>query len=1081
MSGRSFGGRGSRRFGWLYAALAVVVALTASLMAVGPASQTSGSAEAAERAMPRSVVGDDTLGYWTPMGISDDTGFPWLDPGLNQAVYALAKYDGQIYAGGLFDDTGGGGDTVAQCDDSSIYPLQCIAVWSEDDTAWRPVGAGFNNTVDSLVVMDDTLYAGGLFDDTVGGVGDANNECTGDDTPSGDLWTAEIAASDDSWSSVAWGDPEVAPSTSAPTLVAVASGGDDTRVMTSPDGVNWSSPLGPIPVNDWQSVVWGGLFVAVGSRGDDSQVMTSPNGINWTPRLAASDDSWSSVTFRNDNGTFVAVASSGDDTRVMYSNDGAGVSWSSPSSPVPVNAWQSVAWGDDTFVAVASSGDDTRVMYSNDDSGAIWLSPSSPVPVNDWQSVAWGNGTFVAVGSSGDDSQVMTSPNGVTWTPRLAASDDSWSSVTYGNGTFVAVASSGDDSRIMTSRNNGVTWTLRNSPAANAWQSVAWGHDSLWPDTFVAVGSNPPRTSQVMRSAVIWSPDPLGCIAAWKGGNWSPVSGGLNGKAQVMTVLGDDTLLVAGGFARAGTVGPPNSPDLGGLAAWSDGTWTAPGVGGFRTSVNALASDGSSVAYIGGQYEGDGADDSGIMQMTGPFNARSSWFPMSTGFSWLLRDDTIQPGAVDALAILDSTVYAGGYFTATGTRNRLLFNLASWNGTSSSWQTVGPGLNSRNPGSRRPTSVRALAADDTRGLLYVGGTFDDTPGGYGNGQCDDTTIPGGPLRCVTVWDTGINQFIPFKWGSADDSNGLTGEASSFVVDDSVVYVGGNFNTNAQGAFPYQWNLKNVGKWTWGAPSAAVTSSTGTAGSSVPITGSRLICVSEVKFGSTSATFTRSSITQMSATVPNLAPGTYPITVNAVGGIAAAGTYTVTATPTPPSPTPPSPPRDVAATAGDASATITWQAPASTGSYPVTDYEVTSSPGGRTCLVSATTCRITDLTNGTSYTFTARALSGAGWSAASAPSNAVTPRAEPPTSTIVITGTRSAAKATVTGKTTGFGMGGMATAHTRTARGTPYTTGSTALVSTKGTFEWSRGISKRKTLWVYFTGGDAKSNVLVLRP
>jgi hypothetical protein len=38
MSGRSLGGRGSRRFGWLYAALAIVVALTASVMAVGPAS-----------------------------------------------------------------------------------------------------------------------------------------------------------------------------------------------------------------------------------------------------------------------------------------------------------------------------------------------------------------------------------------------------------------------------------------------------------------------------------------------------------------------------------------------------------------------------------------------------------------------------------------------------------------------------------------------------------------------------------------------------------------------------------------------------------------------------------------------------------------------------------------------------------------------------------------------------------------------------------------------------------------------------------------------------------------------------------
>jgi len=1094
MSGRSFGGRGSRRFGWLYAALAIVVALTASLVAVGPASQTSGSAEAAERVMPRSVVGDDTLGYWTPMGISDGTGFPWLDPGLNQAVYALAKYDGQIYAGGLFDDTGGGGDTVAQCDDSSIYPLQCIARWDPATNAWTAVGPGLNNTVDSLAVMDGKLYVGGTFDDTVGGAGDKS--CEWDDTASGVLWTSQASASDDSWSSVTWGEPTTG---APPVFVAVASSGGGKRVMTSRDGVSWSVPVGSVPVNAWQSVTFGTgtspvaggfRFVAVGSSGDDSQVMTSADGITWTARRAASGASWSSVAYAYPDASpqpvFVAAASSGVGKRVMTSPDGE--NWSVASGAVPVNSWQSVAWGDDTFVAVGASGDDSQVMTSPD--GFNWT-PRTAAANRTWQAVAFGDDTFVAVASSGTGNRVMTSNDGVTWTSRSPGPDRDWQSVTWRDGKFVAVSSSGSGNQVMTSP-DGVTWTTRTSPVSNAWQSVTWGGQP-WPNTFVAVGSSPPSSSQVMRSVLTAAPDPLGCIAAWDGGAWSPLSLGLNGaKADALAVLGDDTLIVGGGFQRAGTVGPPFAPPLSGLAAWSDDTWVAPGTGGFGDHVVALATRGASSVYVGGQFDGDynpgesppvmsGADN-GIGVANGPFAIEDSWDPMGPGFSWYNPGvPRYEPGRVDALAQLNGTVYAGGYFSWPGTprppsspSSTVFKNLVSWNGAS--WQNVGSGLNYK-----RITSVRALASDDTRGLLYVGGTFDDTPGGYGNGQCDDTTIPGGPLRCVTVWDTGINQFIPFKWGSADDSNGLTGEASSFVVDDSVVYVGGNFNTNAQGAFPYQWNLKNVGKWTWGAPSAAVTSSTGTAGSSVPITGSRLIGISEVRFGSTPATFTRSSITQMSATVPNLAPGTYPVTVNAVGGIATAGTYTVTATPTPPSPTPPSPPRDVTATAGDASATITWQAPASTGSYPVTDYEMTSSPGGRTCLVSTTTCRIAGLTNGTSYTFTARALSGAGWSAASAPSNAVTPRAEPPTSTIVITGTRSAAKATVTGKTNGFGMGGMVTAHTRTARGTPYTPGSTALVSTTGNFEWSRGISKRKTLWVYFTGGDAKSNVLVLRP
>ena len=214
---------------------------------------------------------------------------------------------------------------------------------------------------------------------------------------------------------------------------------------------------------------------------------------------------------------------------------------------------------------------------------------------------------------------------------------------------------------------------------------------------------------------------------------------------------------------------------------------------------------------------------------------------------------------------------------------------------------------------------------------------------------------------------------------------------------------------------------------------------------------------------------------MAATVPNLAPGTYTVTVNAVGGIANAGTYTVTSS-GPPEPTRPSPPRSVSATAGNASALVSWLPPLSSGDYPVTRYQATASPGGRTCLVRGTSCEVKGLTNGKAYTFTVRALAGS-WSLPSPPSAKVTPRAP----TITITGSREGRRVSVEGTTTGFGMGGMVIAHTRTSRGAPYTKGDTALVSVTGGFEWSRSVGKRKTLWVYFTGGGAKSNVVRLRP
>lgn len=91
--------------------------------------------------------------------------------------------------------------------------------------------------------------------------------------------------------------------------------------------------------------------------------------------------------------------------------------------------------------------------------------------------------------------------------------------------------------------------------------------------------------------------------------------------------------------------------------------------------------------------------------------------------------------------------------------------------------------------------------------------------------------------------------------------------------------------------------------------------------------------------------------------------------------------------------PPSAPLQVAAVAGDASAVVSWKRPASEGTYPITDYRVTASPGGQTCLVKAPrlTCTVSDLVNGSPYTFTVAALNGAGWGPESEFSEAVTPR------------------------------------------------------------------------------------------
>jgi len=99
---------------------------------------------------------------------------------------------------------------------------------------------------------------------------------------------------------------------------------------------------------------------------------------------------------------------------------------------------------------------------------------------------------------------------------------------------------------------------------------------------------------------------------------------------------------------------------------------------------------------------------------------------------------------------------------------------------------------------------------------------------------------------------------------------------------------------------------------------------------------------------------------------------------------------------------PDSPTNVAATAGDKTAVVTWNPPASDGGTAIDSYTVTSSPDGRSATVfaqgfsapPATTATVTGLRNGTTYTFTVVAHNRGGNSNDSDPSNAVTPIGDP---------------------------------------------------------------------------------------
>lgn len=199
----------------------------------------------------------------------------------------------------------------------------------------------------------------------------------------------------------------------------IVAGGASGRIVTSPDGVNWTVQTSPFGVSFWEGSAYSpelDIFVA---SGDAGKIAYSSNGTTWTLGTGAGTGHKQDVAWSPELGIFVAVTATSSGARYRSAD---GINWT--LSGTGGNALYSITW-----------------------SSAL--------------------GIFLAAGQGG---RVVTSPDGINWTDQTTNGITQTTVVEYSeyHGVFIA---SGTGTQFKYNATGTGAWTLSagvttNSPAS---------------------------------------------------------------------------------------------------------------------------------------------------------------------------------------------------------------------------------------------------------------------------------------------------------------------------------------------------------------------------------------------------------------------------------------------------------------------------------------------------------------------------------------------------------------------------------------------------------------------------------------
>jgi hypothetical protein len=271
------------------------------------------------------------------------------------------------------------------------------------------------------------------------------------------------------------------------TFAAVTSQG---KVLTSPDGLTWSSET--VASGTWLvSIAYGnGKWVAVGASGT---VLVSSDLSTWVNATAATVNKLNGVIF---NGTiWVAV---GEADTIITSPDA--INWTSVTVPATLGLsgfLHGITWDPaiNLFLITGSQTGTNTAPYGNYAGGVVLqMTPSGTVseaisPVSSpLESIAYQSSINPNLVIVGDNGAVLSANNGSFPPVSRSVPNVTYRGLAYGNGYWVAAGASGT----LLSSTDGVNWTQRfsgNSPQTLTTATLLGATYSSSLQRFVVVGT----------------------------------------------------------------------------------------------------------------------------------------------------------------------------------------------------------------------------------------------------------------------------------------------------------------------------------------------------------------------------------------------------------------------------------------------------------------------------------------------------------------------------------------------------------------------------------------------------------------